>query len=333
MYRRVSAVTLFRRYRFSTGLDGLLAPPWIRTLMSTITYSRPMDTYNVYDWLDSQLTLLSTTRVQVSDGIHSIDLYGLFSYNSTGVTGGTITGATISQSGIPYFTVSGASLDFAQAANSSPYTIENMVLRGNDTFNGSYGNDGFYGYTGNDTFNGGAGIDTVIYDGSKSSITATPSGSGSGYKVTTLGKTDTLNSIERVEAGNGSILALDVKADENTGSAYRTYQAAFDRKPDLAGLNYWVKQMDNGMSLKEVAKGFVNSTEFKTLNPSNDTTAILNSYYQHVLHRAPDAVGQAYWSAAMNSGTPAYEVLAAFSESTENIAATAPALNGGIWLS
>lgn len=299
--------------------------------MSTITYSRPMDTYNVYDWLDGQLTLLSSTRVQVSDGIHSIDLYGLFSYNSTGVTGGTITGATISQSGIPYFTVSGASLDFAQAANSSPYTIENMVLRSNDTFNGSYGNDSFYGYTGNDTFNGGAGVDTVLYDAGKLGITVTPSGSG--YKVTTLGKTDTLNGIERIEAGNGSILALDVKAGENTGSAYRTYQAAFDRKPDLAGLNYWVKQMDNGMSLKEMAMGFVNSTEFKTLNPSNDTTAILNSYYQHVLHRAPDAVGQAYWSAAMNSGTPAYEVLAAFAESNENIAATAPALSGGIWLS
>jgi Ca2+-binding RTX toxin-like protein len=299
--------------------------------MSTITYYRPTNTYNLNDWGNNYRTLTTATHAQTSDGIHTTDLYGIFSYNSTGITGGTLTGMTWSQNGTPYFGISGLNLSVLQVVNSSASALDAAVLRGNDTFNGSYGNDGFYGYTGNDTFNGGAGIDTVFYDGSKSSITATPSGSG--YKVTTLGKTDTLNGIERIEAGNGSILALDVKTGENTGSAYRAYQAAFDRKPDLAGLNYWVKQMDNGMSLKEVAKGFVNSTEFKTLNPSNDTTAILNSYYQHVLHRAPDAVGQAYWSAAMNSGTPAYEVLAAFSESTENIAATAPALNGGIWLS
>jgi Ca2+-binding RTX toxin-like protein len=300
--------------------------------MSNITFNRPVGSYSLYDWLNGRVTLITSTHGQLSDGAHNTDLYGIFTYDASGITGGTITGLTFSLNGAPYLTFSAMSVTVGQFLLApSDAAMLALFMRGSDTINGSSGNDTLYGYTGNDTFYGGAGVDTVLYDAGKFGITVTPSGSA--YKVTTLGKTDTLNSVERIITGDNSVLALDVKAGENTGAAYRAYQAAFDRKPDLAGLNYWVKQMDNGMSLKDVAKGFVNSTEFKTLNPSNDTTAILNSYYQHVLHRAPDAVGQAYWSAAMNSGTPAYEVLAAFSESTENIAATAPALNGGIWLS
>lgn len=300
--------------------------------MSNITFNRPLGTYSFYDWWGGSITLLSSTHTQLSNGAHTIDFYGAFTYSASGITGGTMTGITFSKDGLPYLTFSGMILSAQQVftAEGDAETLA-LFMRGSDTISGSASNDILYGYTGNDTFYGGAGVDTVLYDAGKFGITVTPSGTG--YKVTTLGKTDTLNSIERIEAGNGSVLALDVKAGENTGSAYRAYQAAFDRKPDLAGLNYWVKQMDNGMSLKDVAKGFVNSNEFKTLNPSNDSTAIINSYYQHVLHRAPDAVGFAYWAAAMNSGTPASDVLASFAESAENIAATAPALNGGIWLS
>jgi hypothetical protein len=325
-------MTLFRRYCFSTGLDGLFAPPWIRTLMSNITFNRPVGSYSLYDWLNGRVTLLTSTHAQLSNGAHNIDLYGVFTYDATGITGGTITGLTFSQSGTPYLSFAAMSVTVGQFLLApSDAAVLALFMRGNDTISGSANNDILYGYTGNDTFFGGAGVDTVLYDASKYGLTVTPSGSS--YKVTTLGKTDTLNSIERIDAGNGSVLALDVKAGENTGSAYRAYQAAFDRKPDIAGLNYWVKQMDNGMSLKDVAKGFVNSTEFKTLNPSTDTTAQINSYYQHVLHRTPDATGFQYWANAANNGMQAHEMLAAFSESAENIAAAAPALSGGIWLS
>ncbi|MCS3472610.1 Ca2+-binding RTX toxin-like protein [Pseudomonas sp. JUb42] len=299
--------------------------------MSTITYFRPADTFNLNDWRSPSTTALSAYHAQVSDGVHTIDFSGSFIYDATGIIGGTLWGVTFSQGGQTYLAADYLKLDARELFVTRGDSLMALLTSSNDTFIGSDGNDSFHGYTGNDTYNGGSGIDTVFYNASKSDITVTPTGNY--YKVATQGMTDTLNGIERIEAGNGSILALDVKAGENTGSAYRIYQAAFDRKPDLTGLNYWVKQMDNGMSLKDVANGFVNSTEFKTMNPGNDTTALLNSYYQHVLHRAPDAVGQAYWSAAMNSGTPAYEVLAAFAESNENIAATAPALNGGIWLS
>jgi hypothetical protein len=43
--------------------------------------------------------------------------------------------------------------------------------------------------------------------------------------------------------------ALDVKAGENTSSAYRLYESAFGRTQDNDGLKLWIDRLDNGMSL------------------------------------------------------------------------------------
>lgn len=297
--------------------------------MATVTYSLPSFAINLNDW-NGKLSQLSSSHYQLTDGFHKTDVYGSFNYNSTGVTSGTVTDMYWTQGSSPVLSMTGLKLDFLETANASATKIEQMAFKGNDTFNGTIFNDGFYGYTGNDTFNGGGGRDTVFYDGAKSSIGVTANGTG--FKVNTMGKVDILNNIERVSMGDGSVLALDVKAGDNAGSAYRIYQAAFDRKPDATGLNYWVKQMDGGASLAEVAMGFINSNEFKAANPSNDSTTLINSYYQHVLHRAPDDTGLAYWSNAMATGMQASDVLASFSESNENIKATAPELQNGVWM-
>jgi hypothetical protein len=46
------------------------------------------------------------------------------------------------------------------------------------------------------------------------------------------------------------------------GQAYRIYQAAFNRTPDLGGLGYWIEQMDKGATLEAVAGQFITSAEF-----------------------------------------------------------------------
>ncbi|EPJ75789.1 C-type lectin [Pseudomonas sp. CFII64] len=297
--------------------------------MTTLTFHRPQDSYDLADW-GGYRSILTSSHFQITDGFHATDVYGFFADNSTGVTSGLVTGFVWSQSGAPVVSISGLNLNFLKALNSTPAGILAEVLKGNDTIIGSYDNDVFYGYTGNDTFVGGLGVDTAAYDGGRSQVTV--SASGSGYKVSTFGKVDTLSGIERIALGDGSVLALDVKPGENAGSAYRIYQAAFDRKPDLSGLKYWIKQMDAGASLTQVAQGVVNSTEFKALNPTNDSTALINNFYLHVLHRAPDAAGLQYWSTAAANGLRPHEILAAFSESTENVNGTAGALKDGIWM-
>ena len=114
-----------------------------------------------------------------------------------------------------------------------------------------------------------------------------------------------------------ALMAFDM--DGNMGKDYRLYQAAFDRKPDVSGLDYWDHQMNSGMALQQVASGFINSAEFKALygnNPSNAEFVTL--LYDNVLHRAPDTGGFNFWINELEQGTSRENVLIGFSESLEN---------------
>ena len=102
----------------------------------------------------------------------------------------------------------------------------------------------------------------------------------------------------------------------------RLYKAAFDRKPDIGGLNYWVDEWEDNMSPLEVAARFYYSEEFNLRygNPSNE--GFIDLLYENVLDRDPDAGGLEYWVGELNSGMDRSEVLARFAESTENVANT-----------
>lgn len=116
------------------------------------------------------------------------------------------------------------------------------------------------------------------------------------------------------------VVALDI--DGNAGQVYRLYQAAFNRKPDLPGLGFWVYMLDRGEmpSLREVAENFYFSGEFRSIygeSPSN--VDLVTRYYRNALQREPDPAGLNFWVDLLNRRvmTPA-QVLVAFSESVEN---------------
>ena len=129
--------------------------------------------------------------------------------------------------------------------------------------------------------------------------------------------TDTLYGIERIEFADANI-AIDIAG--NAGQAYRLYKAAFDRAPDLGGLGDWIYGLDTGMTLEEVANGFIVAPEFTTLYGSNPSTGdFVARLYQNVLDRAPEQAGYDYWVTQIDSGAQTRaEVLAGFSESPEN---------------
>lgn len=201
-----------------------------------------------------------------------------------------------------------------------------------DVMAGTNGNDVINGLGGNDTISGGAGIDTAVYAGQRAEYTLTGNLASLAVKdnsLTTRDGTDALNQVERLQFADGAV-AFDING--SAGQAYRIYQAAFGRKPDLAGLGYWIKDMDKGSDLTKVAAGFFSSAEFQTLYGTNPTTSVLiNNLYQNVLHRAPDQLGFDYWFDQLNSGkiTPA-GALASFTESSENIAQVLAAIQNGI---
>ncbi|BBB68107.1 hypothetical protein UNDYM_3854 [Undibacterium sp. YM2] len=212
---------------------------------------------------------------------------------------------------------------------------------GNEALAGTAGNDYLYGFAGNDTLTGGGGndflaggdgLDTASFAGLRTGYSISKSKDGQSWAITDLAGSDgndQLISIERLQFKDQA-LALDING--TAGQVYRLYQAAFDRKPDLVGLGYWINDMDKGSSLTQVAAGFFQSPEFQKLygsNPSNAT--LVGNFYQNVLHRAPDQVGYDYWLNQLNTGKiSAAGVLASFCDSPENQALVANSIQNGI---
>ena len=109
----------------------------------------------------------------------------------------------------------------------------------------------------------------------------------------------------------------------------RLYQAAFDRTPDLDGLNYWVDQWESvQLSIGQIADGFYISDEFTVSYGNLDDGAYLTQLYANVLDRSPDQGGFDYWMARLDDGMSRPGVLASFSESLENKINTEVQLSG-----
>lgn len=207
------------------------------------------------------------------------------------------------------------------------------VLTGNPANNVLFagdGNDLLIGGGGSDELYGGAGYDTARFAGKLADYTIKP---GSHIQVQSQADhgTSALYQIEALQFDDATVL-VRLDADGVGGQAFRLYQAAFDRTPDLAGLGYWIAQMEHGASLQQVASAFIASSEFTAMfgdAPSN--ASFVDLLYQHVLHRAPDAAGAAWWVDVLDRhATTTFDVLVQFSESAENKAALVGVLYGGI---
>ena len=197
---------------------------------------------------------------------------------------------------------------------------------GPDTVSGLAGNDVLIGLAGNDSLDGGAGLDTAVYANSRAGFTVTKTLTG--LSVSGPEGADTLSGIERLHFADVT-LAFDI--DGNAGQTYRLYQAAFNRTPDQGGLGYWIDLMDHGVSLPQVASGFMNSPEFQGLYGANPTNgALVTLLYNNVLHRAPDQNGYNYWIDLLTHGTTREQVLIGFSESDENKTVLLPAMQNGM---
>ena len=283
--------------------------------MARVEYHRPLDGFD----LDRALQTIAPENLNFALGPAVDYESGAYSVNTTQV-GGRILRVDFEKDDKLYLTV--------QSLTPGSLSSVDSLFSGNDSFEGSDGNDHFYASAGNDLYRGNGGIDTVHYKGSRNDYTL------NGGNLTAEGKADFLNpDIERIHfESDNSTLARDVGQWQNAGSAYRLYKAAFDRTPDTGGLKYWINELDNGATLQQVAQGFIDSAEFKTLTPGNDAGSIINSFYQHVLHRDADEGGFNYWADSMAAGMTASEVLVSFSESAENLANTNADLNGGLWL-
>jgi hypothetical protein len=234
--------------------------------------------------------------------------------------------------------------------STSDQVLFNFLLSGEDTITGTESHDRLQGFAGDDTISagtgddqiaagsgsdhidGGAGLDAVHYAGIMADFKVTRAGNG--YTIAHLNGDagiDTLASVERAYFADKEV-AL-VSADSTGGQVFRMYQAAFDRAPDAGGLDYWTAMLDSkGLTLDQIASGFVRSDEYRALYGANlSNHDLVEKYYEHILHRAPDAGGLAYWTGVLDTHAASVtQVLASISESPESVALSVTLIGNGI---
>ena len=169
----------------------------------------------------------------------------------------------------------------------------------------------------------------------KSDYTIEKVGDGSSWQISgsDIG-TDTLTGFKRLEFDDG-VLALDVGVGDTAGQAYRMYQAAFARTPDMPGVAYHMNDMESkGWSIKQIATNFMASPEFKTKygeNPSDND--FINLLYENVLGRTPPDADVAWYQDKIDIGEmDRPQLLVNFAESPENVTLVGSAIENGIWL-
>ena len=80
------------------------------------------------------------------------------------------------------------------------------------------------------------------------------------------------------------------------------YVGYFGRAADPDGLNYWIGQLNAGMSLQAIANSFAVQPEATALYSYlaapevGDPAAFVTAIYQDLFNRGPDAGGLAYWA-------------------------------------
>jgi hypothetical protein len=326
--------------------------------MATLTLASAFDFSENGDWFWTP-TAVTANSVSYDDGNgHTLQVSGSFTLQGNLVSAGTVTGVSLYKHAVGgadqlIYDIKGISFDAVtlalQVNNSPPQQVYGMLLAGNDTITGSTGADILLGYIGNDTISGGAGNDTITggagndaIDGGAGTDIARYSGARANYTITRtntgftvtdktgMDGTDTLSGVERVQFGDKTV-ALDVDGGSIGGQVYRLYNAAFARTPDASGVGFWMSAMEKGTSLAAIAQGFINSDEYlKAYGTNLSNHDLVTKFYQNILHRDPEQGGLDFWTGVLDDKkAPLAEVLAAISESTENITATATIIGNG----
>ena len=198
-----------------------------------------------------------------------------------------------------------------------------------DTLSAGGGDDTLRGSGGSDYLDGGAGLDTVIYSGLSR---AYASSFGAGASVVAGGPEGgdaSLVNVERIKFVDGYVATAPT---DFAGQVYRVYQASLGRAPDGSGLANWTHALEAGGSLQTVVNGFIGSPEFLARYGVAGDDQFIALLYQNVLHRAPDDQGLANWKTYLSSGHSRAEAVIGFSESPEDVANTAPAVQHGLFV-
>jgi hypothetical protein len=201
--------------------------------------------------------------------------------------------------------------------------IENVI--------GSNYSDFLIGNSERNSIDGRDGIDSFSVD---QEFSIQKNGNITDLIYTDGSKSDSLINIERLVNESGElVVALDV--DLNAGSLYRLYEVVLNRTPDSGGFDYFISDLDSGVSISDLAYIFINSKEFTaTFGPekllSNKDFILLT--YQNGLNRDVDQIGLDYWVDKLTSGLERADFTALLTNSLEARNLYSSSLENGVWL-
>ena len=304
----------------SDGTDTLAGIERVAFADGTITLHAPTGTVTIAGIASQGQTLTAANTLADADGIPASGA-GALKYqwfaNSLAIDGATGNTLLLGQAQVgKAITVTAAYIDNAGTVESvtSGATAAVGASVPGVTRTGTSGSDTLTGTVGDDTFNGGDGLDTVLYTHAHTDYVIHHTSTG--FIVAGRDGVDTMAGIERLTFSDVKV-ALDVAG--NAGQAYRLYQAAFDRTPDIGGLGYQMNALDHGRTLAQVAGDFLLSPEFQTKYGNVSDATFVSLLYQNVLHRtaAQDEI-DFHVNNELHAGYSRAQELTFFSESPEN---------------
>jgi hypothetical protein len=117
--------------------------------------------------------------------------------------------------------------------------------------------------------------------------------------------------------------ATPVDVDFNTtdvASLVRLYDTTFGRAVDETGINFWIGQSEHGVALRDIATGFLASSEAQTLYGGLSNEAYIETLYAHALGRTASAAEVQDWTHKLDSGEITRgDALLGFADSPEKI--------------
>jgi hypothetical protein len=329
--------------------------------MATITLGQGINSSFGFQQFDDlrftawQQTAASSSALTFEAGQLKMVLAGDFAIGIDGAANGTVSGLIVYNGAEVAYRAEGfvpqpaaTFLDYVLGKDFAPDPA-NSALSGNDVLTGSALRDNIQTFAGNDRIDAGAGDDSIdagagsdIVDGGDGFDGATAGGGiadfrvervGGSFVLTNLkdGSVDTYTNVERISFGL-KFIAADIEVDNAGGQVFRMYQAAFDRVPDQFGLPFWTAHLGSDLSLVQMADEFIHSWEYQQHYAADlSNHDLVARYYENILHRAPDQGGLDYWTGLLDGGRATNaQVLAAISESPENIENSAEVIGRGV---
>lgn len=234
---------------------------------------------------------------------------------ATGVTAnfaGTGTGSAAGSVDRLVVTTAGSDKIVIEDSKNSHVTIGD-----GDTVVAGAGYDTIVAGMGDSTVQGGEGYAIVQMGGDRSDYTVAVVGGRA--VVSGNGSTTDISGIQFVQLDNGD--ALVFAKDEIEAAVSTLYETTFGRAADAYGLQFWFDMARAGVSLNDIAKGFVNSAEYaSTVGNITDAVFVNNLFKQTYGHDAT-AAQVLEWTTKLSSGSDRADLIEQFAAAAAELIA------------